>query len=63
MYFLNSCSPDHQPPLYLSSPSEIIGDVKVTDVVGEAEVDGLAPLKFEGLSQVGFSTILSIFCM
>ncbi|CAI9770713.1 unnamed protein product [Fraxinus pennsylvanica] len=49
--FLNSCSPDHQPPLYLPSPSEIIGDVKVTDVVGEAGVDGLTPLKFEWLSQ------------
>ncbi|KAL2470842.1 ATP-dependent DNA helicase Q-like 4A [Abeliophyllum distichum] len=48
--FLNSCSPDHQPPLYLPSTSEMVGDKKGTDVVGDAG-DGFAPLKFEGLSQ------------
>lgn len=63
MDFLNSCTPDHQPPLYLPSPTEMVGDMKGTDIVGEAGVDGLAPIKFEGLCQVGFSTILSIFCM
>ncbi|XP_022859213.1 uncharacterized protein LOC111379993 [Olea europaea var. sylvestris] len=49
--FLNSCTPDHQPPLYLPSPTEMVGDMKGTDIVGEAGVDGLAPIKFEGLCQ------------
>ncbi|KAL0419366.1 UNVERIFIED_CONTAM: Werner syndrome ATP-dependent helicase [Sesamum radiatum] len=51
MQFLNSCNPDHQPPLYLTLTPELAGNDTSKDTAGEAVVNGFAQLEFDGLSQ------------
>ncbi|KAG8371609.1 hypothetical protein BUALT_Bualt13G0106100 [Buddleja alternifolia] len=52
MQFLNSCSPDHQPPLYLLFTPEMTGEDVNKDTIGEVEgVNGLTQLGFDKLSE------------
>ncbi|KAL0370906.1 UNVERIFIED_CONTAM: hypothetical protein Sangu_0408700 [Sesamum angustifolium] len=51
MQFLNSCNPDHQPPLYLTLTPELAGNDTSKDTAGEAVVNGFPQLEFDGLSQ------------
>ncbi|XP_011080608.1 uncharacterized protein LOC105163818 [Sesamum indicum] len=51
MQFLNSCNPDHQPPLYLTLTPELAVDDTNKGTVGEGVVNGFAQLEFDGLSQ------------
>lgn len=50
--FLSSCMPDHQPPLLLPVIDDFVGEAEHKNTMGEAgEVNGMAPLKSEGLSE------------
>ncbi|CAN4128357.1 unnamed protein product [Withania somnifera] len=52
LQFLRSCSPDHQPPLFLPETPEMDLDEKTGDTPSEtSELDGLASKEFEGFSQ------------
>ncbi|XP_051141552.1 uncharacterized protein LOC127258666 isoform X2 [Andrographis paniculata] len=48
--FLNSCSPDHMPPLYLTLTPELVGDNTTKDAVDEAG-GSLTQLQVAGLSK------------
>lgn len=57
MEFLNSCSPDNQPPLYLPLTPDMVGN----DADGEAGlVNGLSQHESDGLSQVCTTEILTL---
>ncbi|GFP97356.1 werner syndrome ATP-dependent helicase [Phtheirospermum japonicum] len=51
MQFLNSCTPDYQPPLYLILAPELEGDNTSNDAAGSGIANGLSQLEFDGLSQ------------
>ncbi|CAA0806578.1 Mediator of RNA polymerase II transcription subunit 34, partial [Striga hermonthica] len=52
MKFLNSCSPDYQPPLYLILTPDLEIDNTSKDAVGYGVVNGLPQAESDGLSQV-----------
>ncbi|PIN07968.1 DNA helicase [Handroanthus impetiginosus] len=51
MQFLNSCSPEYQPPLYLTLTPELAADDTSKDAVGDGAVSSLGQFEFGGLSQ------------
>lgn len=54
--------PDHQPPLLLPVIDDFVGEAEHKNTMGEAgEVNGMAPLKSEGLSEVFFSVANKIY--
>lgn len=59
MQFLSSSKPDDQPMLVLPVTSEMSGDEEHRNKFSEfGEVNGLAPSKYEGLSEVCASNLL-----
>lgn len=60
--FLSACMPDHQPPLLLPVINDSAGEAEHKSTSGKTvEVNGMAPLKSEGLSEVLFSVAASSF--